>query len=167
MKPTTMNRLAACGLFLLPALLLGCDGSGPDVQYVEGVVLVDGQPVEGVTVSFSPVNSETGLPAVGTTDATGKFTLTALQGGSPGGGTTAGDYKVGFTKSDVTSISAEEAQQMQDDPNYGKSTGLSAPPKVMSAIPNKYTNPDTSGITVTVKKGENKGEDFQFKLEKS
>src|SRR4029453_13121047 len=79
--------------------LVGCESScGPAVQYVEGVVTLDGSPIEGVTVSFSPAKAGSGTPAVGTTDTNGVFKLTATQGGSVGGGAGIGDYQVTFTK---------------------------------------------------------------------
>lgn len=148
-------------------LLVGCADSGPAVQYVEGVVLLEGTPVEGAIVAFSPVDPQKGMAAVGTTDSSGKFKLTAVQGGAPDGGTTVGQYKVAITKNSVSTMSAEEAQQMQNDPNYGKATRLSAPPKVTSVIPKKYNNPETSGVEVTVKQGSNTGDDFKFDLKKS
>lgn len=148
--------------------IAGCSGGGPDVQYVEGVVTLDGKPVEGATVGFSPVDAATGLAAVGTTDADGVFRLTAMQGGEPESGTTVGQYKVTVTKTTVTSASAEETQKMQDDPNYGKtSQGISAPPKAIAEVPTKYNNPETSGIEVTVKDGRNDGPEFKFELKKS
>ena len=44
-------------LLLLSALTLfsvGCGESGPVVEYVQGVVTLNGSPLEGATVSFSP-----------------------------------------------------------------------------------------------------------------
>lgn len=146
---------------------VGCSGSGPDVNYVEGVVTVNGTPTEGVTVGFSPVDPATGVAAVGTTDANGVFRLTAMQGGEPEEGTTAGEYFVTFMKNSISTLSAEDAQKMQDDPNYGKTgSGLSPPPKVESAIPATYGKAETSGFKVTVADGENKGDAFKFDLKK-
>jgi hypothetical protein len=87
---------AACCLLLL-FVIGGCRRSGPVVEMVEGVVALDGDPIEGVTVTFKPV-SGTGLMAFGMTRADGRFTLNATRGGKAGAGTAVGDYAVTFTK---------------------------------------------------------------------
>lgn len=162
-----MLRSCALMVGLVLVGVVGCTGSGPDVQYVEGKVTLDGQPVEGATVGFSPVDPTKGLAAVGTTDASGVFRLTAMQGGEPDSGTTAGKYKVTLTKTTVPVASAEETQKMQDDPNYGTTAAtMSAPLQVTAVIPPAYNNADTSGIEVTVKEGRNDGPEFQFDLKK-
>ncbi len=52
------------GLLFLAALVsAGCGRSGPAVAFVEGTVLLDGQPVAEATVGFSPLAG--GLPAWG------------------------------------------------------------------------------------------------------
>ncbi len=70
---------------------------GPDVNYVEGVVTLDGSPVEGVTVGFSPVDPA-GMAAVGTTDANGVFS-SVDRGRRAEGGALPGEYNVTFMKS--------------------------------------------------------------------
>jgi hypothetical protein len=144
----------------------GCGTGSPDVHYVEGVVTLDGQPIEGVNVSFSPVDTKSGAGAVGTTDASGGFTLTTIPNGAPGAGAKAGEYLVTFSKSTSTDTSTVAST---DDPNYGKedpSGGRSAPPKAERVIPVKYENPTTSGFKASVKPGQNKGDGFKFDLKK-
>jgi len=157
---------ARLGLYVLALVgLLGCgDSGGPSVEYVEGVVTLDGKPIEGVTVSFSPVKPDAGTPAVGTTDANGVFKLTATQGGKPGAGTGAGEYQVAFSKVKIVGGSQVTSSE---DPNYGKDVDTSAKPqptKVEYEVPVKYENPATSGFTATVAKGTNKGDKFKFDL---
>lgn len=153
-------------LALVSALLLtGCPESGPPVEYVEGIVTLDGKPVEGVTVSFSPVDLKVGSPAVGETDANGVYKLTATQGGSPGSGTKAGEYQVALSKVKVAGSGPEVTGT--DDPNYGKSPNPKpAPTQVEYIIPQKYENATTSGLKVTVKDGTNKGGEFNFDVKK-
>ena len=71
-------------LLLLGALLLagvtGC-GASSDLAKVSGVVTYKGQPVEGAVVAFHCNTAS--VPATGTTDASGRFTLTTL---TPGDG---------------------------------------------------------------------------------
>ena len=64
------SRVPLGAVCLLIGMVLGCGQRGPVVEMVEGVVLLDGQPVEGATVLFSPDagGAADGLPAVGRTD---------------------------------------------------------------------------------------------------
>jgi YD repeat-containing protein len=69
--------LPFASLCCLPALLVfaalpGCGGPA-DVGHVSGTVTLDGQPLGGAMVIFTP--AEGGLPAAGRTDASGQYTL--------------------------------------------------------------------------------------------
>ncbi len=163
-----MSRVSArLGLCLLALIgLLGCgDSGGPSVQYVEGLVTLDGAPIEGVSVSFSPVKPDAGTPAVGTTDAKGVFRLTAVQGGKPGGGTGVGEYQVTFSKIKAGGLSSVTSST---DPNYGKEdlTQRRQATQAEYIVPQKYGTAATSGFKVTVKPGTNKGDEFKFDLNK-
>ena len=166
---------AACCLFI--GAVGGCGRSGPRVEMVEGMVALDGDPIEGVTVTFKPVGG-TGLMAFGMTRADGQFTLNATRGGKAGAGTAVGDYAVTFTKTkggyeiidgptapeapppDIETAKAEyekwSLEQAQKKPR-------SLPP-VEYLIPKAYGDAKTSGFTATVKKGRNTGEAFRFDL---
>lgn len=161
-----IGRCARILATILPILSLsGCMGGGPAVNYVEGTVTLDGQPVEGVSVSFSPATPD-GVAATGTTDASGKFKLTSTNGGEPGAGAMAGDYTVGFLKTTIESAPGTDLET--DDPNYGKALHSDAEvaPKVHHIVPTKYNNPAKSGFKATVKPGKNMGEEFKFDLSK-
>ena len=71
-------RSAACVAVLG---MMGCVGSDPNFATVEGNVTLDGQPAEGLEVTFEP---ESGRPAIGFTDAQGHYQLdyTASQEGA-------------------------------------------------------------------------------------
>ena len=162
-----MNLLRTHWLASLAAvvMLCGCGDDGPSTESVEGVVTLDSQPVEGVTVGFSPTVAGKGTPATGLTDANGVFKLTAIGGGGPGQGTAVGEYNVSFSKvSKGAGLSFEDTQKMMEDPNYGESGGLSAAPANTDLLPEGYKDPKTSGFTVTVASGDNKGDDFKFDL---
>ncbi|MBA2113709.1 hypothetical protein [Bremerella alba] len=60
---------------------VGCVGSDPSFATVEGIVTVDGQPAQGLEVTFEP---ESGRPAIGFTDDQGHYELqyTASQEGA-------------------------------------------------------------------------------------
>ncbi len=66
---------------------VGCGDGGIELHETSGVVKYKGQPVPDATVTFV---SDTGPPAIGMTDAAGKFTLNTL--GSTGAA--AGTYGV-------------------------------------------------------------------------
>jgi len=145
--------------------LAGCGDQGPKVNYVEGVVTLDGSPLEGATVGFSPVDPAKGVAAVGTTGANGVFKLTAVQGGKPDGGAVAGEYFVTFQKVLVPVQSTEELEKLRTDPDYGKSTSQkSAAPKYKTIVPTAYGLATSSGFRVTVKAGKNVGDEFKFNL---
>jgi len=121
--------------------------------YIEGVVTVDGEPMQGISVSLLPRTGD--LAAGGITDANGKFTVAT--GGAPvGSGAKPGEYDVVFRKqhSEGLHLSMEESKAM-----YGRGEL-----PMTYLIPKKYANPTTSGIdpiTVSEKKSENK---FRFEL---
>jgi hypothetical protein len=68
--PGIVVRYVAAVATLLAA---GCGGGGGvDPVPVEGVVTLDGSPLEGATVLFRPAD---GRPSIGTTDAEGRYRL--------------------------------------------------------------------------------------------
>ena len=128
-------------------LLAGCGPKGPDVNLVEGVVTLDGTPVEGANVNFAPKQEPAPgdisgpLLAGGATDANGKYTLSVIRGGAIGGGTTAGEYNVSIVKKRVTNAPTAPNQPMV------------GPPKFEYDIPQVFER--ASKITAEVVKGKN------------
>lgn len=141
---TRSMLLGSWGLLLLVAG--GC-GSGNTTIPVEGVVTLDGQPLEGAAVNFVP--DPKGRPAHGETDAAGKFQLSTF---APGDGAIPGVHKVGVSKIEkpvgAPGLTPDGKPQLSGPP-----TGLGPPPMPKALVPAKYLNPSTSGITVTVEKG--------------
>ncbi len=144
--------------------MVGCD-SGPKVQPVTGTVTLDGTAIPGANITFSPVAGGTGAAAVGTSDASGKYTVTDMKSTKPGSGAAAGDYKVGirwYKPSDPSSASATgdggETTKLADD--KAARTQVSGPEVL---LPSAYGDPETSGLTATVSaSGENT---FDFPLD--
>lgn len=133
---------------------IGCGRKGPDVQFVTGVVTLDGAPLEGAMVAFSPRDGQ-GLGAVGTTQSDGRFTLNAAAS-RPGSGTTRGEYVVLIEKSEY----AEYPDIPQDDPRYGTpeyerliAIADATPPKFIT--PRRYADVETSPFTAVVESGTN------------
>jgi len=135
--------------FSLMALCLltmtGC-GGGPDdlpeIGQVTGVVTVDGSPKGNLIVSFQP---EGGRPAMGTTDAEGRYELTYSRDEM---GTKIGKNLVTISSEEA----AEDYEDGEDNAQQGDETAATSDP-----IPAKYNtmaveNPD---MTVDVSAGAN------------
>ena len=135
-------RLLRCtGLvFTVCTLLAGCSGTPedqPDTASVKGLVVMEGEPIEGAVVTFAP---DAGRPSTGITNSQGIFELAY----NP---TTKG-AKIG---KHTVRISTARYVENPD----GTTT------EMKEVIPAKYN--ESSSLTVEVKPGEN---DFPFKLDK-
>ncbi|MDO5553064.1 MAG: hypothetical protein Q4G68_04835 [Planctomycetia bacterium] len=137
----------------------GCSGNRfVSTSLVEGTVTFKGKPVgPGATVTFIPASSENPEFAVGTTDESGKYTLTSHHG-KVMRGAVEGDYH-------VTILWAKIDEQQTDQSEAEKSTLGSSPPiaisggpkknKIKNLIPEKYRDESTSDLKATVVKGTN------------
>ncbi len=86
-----MYRLGWTMLFAASALTAaGCDSNGRMTK-VQGVLTLDGKPVEGAQVSFVPPQGGPGRYAIATTGSDGSFQLTTI---TPNDGALPGDYAV-------------------------------------------------------------------------
>lgn len=144
--------LAACVM-----AFAGCNGPTVDTEPVTGVVTLDGEPVEGATVTFVPVDPTKGVSAAGRTDAQGVYKLTAMVTGEEQAvaeaGTKPGEYYVGVRKAIPSQyVGADEAEEQGIEATELK-PGES--PKTDFVVPRKYRIPKESGLQVTVKEGEN------------
>ena len=156
----------ACGALIIAAVV-GCGKqTGPRVQFVKGVVTLDGQPLEGATVSLTPQAGGTGLPAYGMTTAGGEFVLTSARGGAVNAGAVAGDYLVTVKKmqvvreADIGVLITRQEYERQMRENVGL---LGFQPEA-AVVPKAYGMAETSGLRVTVKQGRNTGPEFSFDL---
>ena len=120
------TRLQPILLVVLIPFGLAMSGCGPDYPEtvpVSGTVTLDGQPVAGASVVFTP---EAGDLATATTDSSGQFQLSTYRladGAAPG------HYRVTVAKTTV--------EPGEDE-------------KVLFLVPKKYGNPDTSGLECDV-----------------
>ena len=161
-----LGRRFLVGTVAVGAMLVGgCRRSGPDVQFVEGVVTLDGAPLAGADVGFSPVQG--GMPSFGRTDARGVFHLSTVRGGARGQGAVVGDYAVTVSKwrnrldalgprPDPADAAASAAWSRQEE-EIAK-----LPPDYI--VPKAYGDKATSGLKATVKPGRNVGPEFRFEL---
>jgi len=109
----------------------GPAAEGPQLAPVDGVLTLDGQPVAGATLQFIP---KEGRPAVGRTDQNGKYALTTFVDGD---GALPGTYRVAIV-----------LNRQRD----GKTEWI---------VPRRYSDPKTSGLTVSVAPS---GNTFDFDL---
>jgi hypothetical protein len=124
---------------------------------VEGVVLLDGRPVEGATVFFSPASDPSdkaaGLPAAGRTGPDGSFRLNAGGGAKPGAGTKVGDYIVTVIKQESDPV---------PPPDLDKPPALPPENEVRDLLPTRYKLGATTPLRATVKQGKNV---YRFELD--
>lgn len=137
------QSVAVCLAFLTVCLILPGCRRGPPVVYVEGVVTMDGEPIEGANVGFSPAGKPGAMPAAGFTDAKGKFVL-STHTAKFGGGATVGDYVVIVSKTIIP-----PGEEDKDSP------------KVVLVTPPIYQVKETSPLRAAVKNGKNR---FEFEL---
>lgn len=119
--------------FVAIATLAGCGESTPTVYPVGGQVIYRKKPLAEAVVTFHPKDA-TGRLLSATTDAEGRFrlTTTVTNDGAP-----AGEYGV--------SVALREKRKDGDDEvRNGR-----------NLLPPRYADPKTSGLTATVKPGEN------------
>lgn len=159
--------MALCGLALFATVTAtGCSRTGPAVEFVEGQVVLDGEPLADATIGFSPAEGP-GLGAFGRTDAAGMYKLTTSRGGARLGGAPVGSYLVTVRKY----RNRLEDLGPQPDPSDTKAAAkwhaeadrLNAlPPE--SLIPEAYGEKLKSGLKATVKPGRNVGPEFRYEL---
>lgn len=121
---------------LLAAALAGC-GSRSATVTVHGTVTLDGKPVEGAAVMIEP--SGDGIPAIGMTDASGRFKIEAPLGKS----------RVAISKT----VPASAAQGVLRADEGVRLSGNADRVSVKYVTPIKYASALTSGLTLDVRAG--------------
>ena len=143
------SRMGICAILasMCVTLLCGCpgDSDAPPTTKVEGKVQLNGKPVADATVNFSPADPAQLRPAVGTTDQEGKYVLSSFE---PSDGAMPGEYLVSI----VPSVK-------QAGPLYGSA------PQPTSPVPDKYKNPETSGLKATITADAEEPVQLNFDLE--
>lgn len=131
----------------------GCGGVDFKTVPVSGVVLLDGQPVEGASVTFlSDVGNRA---ATGKTDASGKFSLKTVVGEQLIDGAVVGAHKVTVAKttSDSPNGTGERKEGETDQEMVARMAGNTVNTSLVKQtfiIPKKYNNPQNSGLTANV-----------------
>ena len=159
----SITNIALCFIPLAGLLVFpGCAGNPLGAVKVTGTVTLDGTPVEGVSVSFTPTGSE-GRESYGVTDAQGRFVLT-VPGTETGSGAIPGEYRVTFSKeSDV--LEGIDTTGMDSD-EIDKVVAKRFPrglPEAKNLLPAKYADRTATDIA-PVKVERNKKNAFTFEL---
>ncbi|MFM8250666.1 MAG: hypothetical protein ACKOBW_03600 [Planctomycetota bacterium] len=142
--------------------LVGCGGEGGKaLSPAQGTVKYNGQPVSGASVSFLFDNGAE--VAAGSTDASGKFTLTT--GGRSGA--PIGDAKVVISKiTGGTTAGVNTDQMTPDDMRKMQMAAQTDPansaPK--NELPAKFADVKTSPLVANVVKGGATENSFEFNL---
>lgn len=154
-------------LIFMAVALAGCSGgkSASTAQRVatykvSGKVMYKGLPIENAHVTFHP-RAEQGPGAFGQTNAEGEFTLRTYEDGD---GAPAGDYLVTVQKNEAppapSKTGDELFRQMEQQAQSGQPP--EAPNEPKSLLPEKYSRPQSSGLSKTVTAGD--ANRFEFEL---
>ncbi|MCA9016663.1 MAG: hypothetical protein KDA77_15125 [Planctomycetaceae bacterium] len=136
-------------LILLCLLITGCTQGPtdtPPLARVKGKVTLDGKPLQGGSVQFTPDKNRgtTGRMALGNINEDGTFELMTIRAGD--------GAQVGYHL-----VAIESYESASFDPNQP----VNQAPK--SLIPKRYTDPTTSELTAEVKSGEENVFTFDLK----
>ncbi len=124
--------------------LSGCGSeAGPPAGQVSGRVSLKGQPLSGGNITFHPVDKSKGTIATGEIGGDGSYTIQTVE---PGDGARLGDYNVSI-------ISRKPGPDLMANPQAARDSASASKPE--SLIPVKYEDPSTSGLTASIKKGQN------------
>ena len=128
------------GFLSLICLLAGCGGSG--VSAVEGVVTLDGKPLQNASIHFVPQGA--GRDATGQTDASGHFTMSTFK---PGDGVVPGEYKVVISP---PLGEPDPTQYASADEAMSGAAKVPAKKKSGPAFPEQYARVDKTPLTQKV-----------------
>lgn len=148
-------------LIFLISLLFGCNRGNPyNAVQVSGTVTLDGKPIQGVTVTFSPVE-EDGISAFAFTDGEGKYTMTT-GGARHGSGALPGTYRVLLSKTE--NVHQLPSLEDLDSGRIRKPLSMAEAFKVNHLIPQKYEDPNTSDLEpIAVERGKKNIFNFELK----
>ena len=136
---SSLKKLLPFSFFVLcVSLLAGCGEPKTDrgtLGALTGTVSFKGEPITEGVVHFS--HTSKGYGATAPIGENGMYEVKSEMGGLP-----VGEYKVSVVPPMVLK-------------DFGPNTPKSEVPKEVDNIPTKYRSPSTSGLTVTIKEGEN------------
>lgn len=132
---TSINR-SILGCLLAATLVISGCGEPPDTTVgANGVVNLDGKPIEGVSISLIPQQGVQGIGGYGITDAEGKFVLKSAPEAT---GVMPGTYRVLFQK------------MRQKDGSPIPPDAMAADIEVVNQLPPVYAHPDHTPISFVI-----------------
>jgi hypothetical protein len=146
-------RIILAVLLAAPLLFfIGCGPRGKSlvVEYIEGTVTLDGQPVPNVSITLIPAVAGSGTePAGGRSVEAGRYTISS-QNGNAGKGAVAGEYLVLASNVEVIDLSA--------DKSFDEAAESSAHGRIIQKelLPSVYQDRTKTPLKITVNKGKNK-----------
>jgi len=155
----TIPNLWLVVLFLSIAVnMSGCSDGRLKTEPVTGVITLDGEPLEGAAVNFSPKEPGQGAIGFARTNEKGEYRLQTMLG-NPDAGTLPGEYAVTISKYILVPTGAKVRNQC---PFTGE---VSVDDEMTSALlfpgMRTYASAETTPFSATVVKGRNR---FDFEL---
>lgn len=145
-----MSRLFLLGFCLS---LVGCGQAGPDLQSVTGKVTKGGEPLKGVSVTFSPVAA--GPSSGGITNDEGKFVLLCQNGKA---GAIVGQHKAVLsmaTAADAAPVGMEAMMAARNASESKGERGAPAKSEEVASFPPEYGDSKNTPLAYEVKAGAN------------
>jgi hypothetical protein len=143
-----MNKINIYFVFTVVLVtFIGCSLSSKrnlPVEYVEGIVTMDGVPLDNACVQFIPKTEGQGEAAVGYTNSNGKYTLSSMNG-DLGKGAMQGEYVVLITKTISVLIQGAKPEE-----------GEAPPEETKELVPAVYNNRSQPILEAVIVKGKNK-----------
>lgn len=144
----TAMCLRNCLAAIILCVIVGCGGdvTGPAFAPVSGVVTLEGKPIDGATIVFTP--KKEGTMSMALSDPDGKF---VMKSGSGRKGAAVGDHDVTV----ILSVATEPATQATEDSlapplasEMGTDAPKSKPSRVGYIVPERYSKPGALSVTV-------------------
>jgi hypothetical protein len=120
--------------------------TGPKTYLIDGVITLDGTPLEGADIQFLPKKEGIGETAFGKSVLAGKFKLSSVRG-QPEQGAMKGTYAVTVSKIEVVAFSKPKI-----DPVSGDSITQTS----KEILPSIYQDTAKTPLEVTIVEGTNK-----------
>ena len=157
MRQLTSHQLSVfSGLALGLLSIVGCGGydkwkdGRPPTYPTTGTVLLDGEPVEGATLVFQPVDEVAGKPGTAVTDSEGNFSVQTFD---PGDGLTEGTHRVSIAKTQMLDRATKKVvTEVNSD----------APLIEDHLLPKRYSDFSTSKLEVEIQPQRNELEPFNL-----
>ena len=144
-------RLQFASIFAAVALA-GCGGSSgdkwmkdlPPTVDATGVILMDGNPLEGAAIVLAPADDPEGHAAMALSGSGGYFKLKAFPSKD---GAVAGSYQVAVTRSEEAAANVK-AMNWGEDAAHAEASPATTTQK--NSLPEQYADPVKSGLTLTI-----------------